>query len=140
MERGLVAALGQDAVQAIMAEPFALVRADPDGPVEADRTVEEQDDPDYGASDIMRRWELADPRDRWKQTGEPPPSEAVRNGPIKPSQEAPVKPKRPAKSTIAAFLYVARAESTEQLRDWLARHPTDAPFLLELWTRKCTGR
>jgi hypothetical protein len=30
--------------------------------------------------DLVRQWELADPRDRWRHTGEAPPPANVRNG------------------------------------------------------------
>jgi hypothetical protein len=32
--------------------------------------------------DLVKRWELADPRDRWRHTGEKAPPWHVRNGPL----------------------------------------------------------
>ena len=41
-----------------------------------------------------------------------------------------------AQSTIDAFWYVARNQSTEQLTKWLAARPLDAPHLRKLWQQK----
>ncbi len=68
----LVDEFGQDTVQAIIAEPFAIVRSEAvDEPFKFDRS----------AANIVRGWELADPRDAWKHTGETPPPDNVPNGP-----------------------------------------------------------
>lgn len=37
---------------------------------------------DY-ADDLVRRWEMADPRDRWRHTGEPHPSVAAQSEALK---------------------------------------------------------
>jgi hypothetical protein len=104
---GMVDDVGQDEVQAEMA--FAFMSADQVEP-----------STDYG-TEIMRRWELADSRDRWKHTGEPPPP---------PEQPAPVlHPYRTPQATIDAFEYVVRLGDPETLRKWLRDHPHDAPFL-----------
>jgi len=58
---GLVSEYGQDTIQTEMALAFA---PEPDLP------------PDYAAQ-MVRRWELADPRDRWSHVGEPPPAPEV---------------------------------------------------------------
>ncbi len=81
------------------------------------------------AAVLVRRWELADPRDRWKHTGEPPPKAST------PREPGP-KPYRTAQSTVDAFWYVVRNEGPEYLKAWLARHPADAPFLLKIWKQK----
>ena len=44
---------------------------------------------DADAFEIVRRWEMADPRDRWRHTGEPPPPEHVRNSDISPRPNKP---------------------------------------------------
>jgi hypothetical protein len=59
-----------------------------------------------------------------------------------PSKRPPValrseaEPYRPARSTVDAFLHVVRLDDADYLRRWLARHPLDAPHLLEIWKRK----
>ena len=45
-------------------------------------------------------------------------------------------PYRPAESTIAAFQYVVSLNDLEHLKNWLADHPADAPFLLKLLESK----
>lgn len=78
-----------------------------------------------GVDDIVRRLELADPRDRWKHTGEPPP-------PLVP--EPSYRPRRAyctPQSTVDAFKYVLSLEDPTHLKDWLRDHPDDAPFLLK---------
>jgi hypothetical protein len=110
---------GQHAVQDCIAWPFAQLRADPE--------------PDSGVEDIVRRLEMADARDRWKHSGEPPPPSEVRNGPM---PAAAPWAYRTAQSTIDAFFHLFRNESSEYLKGWLARHPVDAPFLLKIWKQK----
>jgi hypothetical protein len=114
---GLVDIDGQDTIQLELAAAFARV------PAAA---------ADY-ASDILMRWDLADPRDRWRWSSEAPP--------LVPNDEpGPRSAYRTPQSTIDAFLYVARNESTEYLADWLARHPLDAQHLQKIWKHKCTVR
>jgi hypothetical protein len=86
---------------------------------------------DY-AADLVRGWELADPRDRWKHTGEPPPHIGFSENPISTRSQ----PYRTAQSTIDAFWYVVRNESPEYLKGWLERHSRDAAFLLKIWKAK----
>jgi hypothetical protein len=91
------------------------------------------DDAEYqihlNATDLVRQWELADPRDRWKHTGEaPPPSSNI--------PDVGRRPYRTAESTVAAFWYVISLNDLEYLKAWLANHPADAPTLLELLERK----
>jgi hypothetical protein len=116
---GLVAAIGQDAVQAILSQPFALVRAELDEiePTLAELAVE------------------FDAADSWQRLGD-----AAANCVERMAHSAKVKPKCPADSTIAAFLYVARNESTDYLAKWLAQRPLDAPHLLKIWADPCTGQ
>jgi hypothetical protein len=81
------------------------------------------------AADIVRLWELDDPRDRWRHIGEVPP--------IVPAIEPPAaRPYRTPQATIDAFLYVTRLDDPEYLARWLADHPRDAKFLLKIWKAK----
>jgi hypothetical protein len=118
---------GQDAIQDCIAGPFAQLRAG---------TPHDQCMPgpelDSGAADIVRRLEMADPRDRWKRTGEAPPPSEVRNGPM------PAAPRsRPLpQSTIDAFLFVVRLDDAEYLKSWIDQHPLDAAALYEIWESK----
>jgi hypothetical protein len=43
---------------------------------------------------------------------------------------------RPAQSTIDAFWYVVSLKDQAKLKDWLARHPQETPFLLKLLETK----
>jgi hypothetical protein len=81
----------------------------------------------YPEDDIVTSWELADPRDRWRHTGEAPPK--ISATPRRPE------PYRPAESTVQAFWFVATREP-EKLKAWLARHPDDAPALRQIWKAK----
>jgi hypothetical protein len=87
------------------------------------------------AADLVRQWELADPRDRWKWTGEAAPPAAFRNSDISGTPAKP-RPYRTPQSTIDAFWYVVSLCNPEQLRAWLGDHPQDARFLLKLLERK----
>jgi hypothetical protein len=86
---------------------------------------------DDGVADIVRRLELADPRDAWRHTGDPAPPIEVRNGPLNPRPPR-AEPDYPAQSTIDSFWYVVGLRDPERLREWLADHPKDAPFLTKL--------
>jgi hypothetical protein len=133
---GLVTELGQDAVQAIIAAPFARLRA-----LAAAREAEEtacdaakeqaawEFENEYAAR-LVRQWELADPRDRWRHTGELPPA---------PTSPVPVQSEyRPPRSVIDAFWLVARGGNADALAVWLADHPLDAQHLHNLWEAKCS--
>jgi hypothetical protein len=143
VDRGLVAAVGQDAVQEIMAAPFALVRAEPveaeptstDDEVEHDTTNRWQHLADV-VSPMLVQWEMADPRDRWRYTGELPPPENVRNGDISGKPAKALQPYHPPKATRQAFWHVVRSADRKALNNWLAHHPADAPFLLKIWKEK----
>jgi len=110
----LVDEYGQDTVQAIMAEAFA--------PREAAEQIDLP--PDY-ADQIARQWELTDPRDRWRHTGEMPPPPEVIPGPPPRS-----KPRVP-QSTIDAFNYVVSLGDPDYLARWLRGHSDVATHLIK---------
>lgn len=78
---------------------------------------------------MLHRWEMDDPRDRWRRTDEPRP--ATHSAPVQ--RRAPY---APPQSTVDAFLYVAGLDDVARLKSWLADHPKDAPILLELLEAK----
>jgi hypothetical protein len=105
------------------------------------RTIDQHECIDHGEGpefychpddDIVQRWELADPRDRWHHTGETPPAAGVRNSDIGGNPENATRSYRPAASTIAAFRLVVAAGDLRRLKVWLADRPKDAPLLLDL--------
>jgi hypothetical protein len=85
---------------------------------------------------LVQEWELADPRDRWKHTGEAPPHADVRNSDI--SARPADKPQRyhTPQSTIDAFWYVVRLDDADYLKRWLAQHPRDVVTLQKFWDGK----
>ena len=119
---GLVDALGQDEVQAIMCSAFASA----DMSAAQERTV----------ADIVRGLELADPRDRWRHNGDAPPLPEVRSGPLQPAPPT-ARLYRTPQATIDAFWCVARIGDPDYLARWLAQHPRDAQNLHRLWEAKC---
>jgi hypothetical protein len=123
---GLIDLIGQDAVQDIMGTAFAVADMLPDELAEACEA-----EIMLAAANLVRQWELADSRDRWKHTGEAPP-QLPRSPRCAPGTTGPYKP---ADSTVAAFWYVA-AHEPDKLKAWLARHPTDAPALHRIWKAK----
>lgn len=78
--------------------------------------------------DLVRQWELDDPRDRWKHTGEARPPVPA----IPPS----ARPYSTPRATIDAFFYVLGLGDVDYLTGWLTRHPMDAPTLQRLWEGK----
>jgi hypothetical protein len=131
---GLVAAIGQDAVQEIIAAPFARYRAivaadiqDEDGATGDNESANLP--PDYAAQ-IVRRWEFADPRDRWLHTGEPPPAPGVEQSSKKEAYCTP-------QSTVDAFWCVVQQDDGARLARWLSEHPFDVSHLTKLWEAKC---
>ncbi|TYO64634.1 hypothetical protein FXV83_20770 [Bradyrhizobium hipponense] len=123
-ESGLVAACGQDHVQRLIAKPFERFRAIVAAQVAdelAGTEVEPEIPSDY-ASQLVMQWELADPRDRWRWTGELPPMKAAIE---KASYRTP-------QSTIDDFYIVMSEGNPELLAAWLRGHPDDAPALLEM--------
>jgi hypothetical protein len=123
VQSGLVDVIGQDEAQAIMSCAFCAL----------DFLPEAAEDP--GAADIVRRWELADPRDAWRHTGEAPPLPQVRSGPLQPARLQ-AQPYRTPQSTIDAFWYVTRLDDPEYLKRWLSQHPRDVALLQKLWEAK----
>jgi hypothetical protein len=81
------------------------------------------------AADLIAQWERADPRDRWRHTGEAPPPSA------RPAAR-PVAPYRTPQATVDAFLYVAGLDEPEHLARWLDQHPRDEKYLCKLWKAK----
>jgi hypothetical protein len=83
----------------------------------------------YPDDNLVKQWELADPRDAWRQTGELPPApprvHAERGDPYRAPQ-----------STIDAFWYVVRLDDADYLKRWLAQHPRDVATLQKLWDGK----
>jgi hypothetical protein len=85
----------------------------------------------YPYDDIVTRWELADPRDAWRHTGEKPPPAHVRNSDISPRPARKPGPSyRTPVATVDEFKFVARQGNAVALAAWLADHPLDAPALL----------
>lgn len=113
---GLVAAIGQDKVQEIISGSPPLV---------PDLTDEIEAEIRLRAGAMVRQWELDDPRDRWRHTGEAKP--VIRPTPVR------REPYAPPASTLAAFRHVERNESPDYLTRWLANHPADAPALYKIW-------
>jgi hypothetical protein len=126
---GLVAAIGQDAVQGIIAAPFARFRAIVAAEIEAEEVATIERDlidqpPDYAAQ-IARQWEMSDPRDAWRHTGEAPPKAIPVPAAIRQQYRTP-------QPTIDAFRCVVALEDLQRLKAWLSDRPKDAPFLLAL--------
>ena len=126
---GLVAALGQDEVQRLIAAPFERFRAIVAVEIEAEfaPTIAPELPTDYAAQLVMS-WEIDDARDRWRWTGEMPPA----------AQAEPKQPRayKPAASTVDAFLDVVRRGDPAYLATWLAAHPADAPHLMRFYEAK----
>jgi hypothetical protein len=128
---GLIAAIGQDAVQALMGKPFALVQGPADPALQQltdelrrnvfaalrerfvpDRIRHELDE--YDRLEIARRierWEAAD-------------------------AERP-KPYRTPPATIDEFWHIVRLDDPPRLLRWLHQHPKDAAYLEQLLEEKC---
>jgi hypothetical protein len=87
---------------------------------------------DVAPADIVRQWEMADPRDRWHHTGEAPPPERVRNSDILATPADKPQPYRTPQATRDAFWYVVGLAEPERLKAWLADHPRDARYLIKL--------
>jgi hypothetical protein len=117
---GLVDAIGQDAVQALIAEPFLRIRT-----FEERQTAQSLDDEldEYDRLEIARRIE------RWEEADHLLPKPAATKKPIY----------RTPQSTIDAFWYTANTEPGT-LTDWLLDHPLDAPFLRKLAEARCTSQ
>jgi hypothetical protein len=81
------------------------------------------------ACDLVQQWELADPRDRWRYTGEQRPRT------IEPAPTG-AQPYRTPQATIDAFWYVASLDDPDYLKRWLAGHSRDVAALQKLWEAK----
>ena len=88
------------------------------------------------AANLVVQWEMQDPRDAWRHTGETPPPVAFRNADCTGTPEA-VRHYRTPQATVEAFFYVARTKDAEGIAEWLASHPRDAQHLHKLWKQKC---
>lgn len=128
---GLVAALGQDQVQRLIAKPFERYRAIVAAEIAAELGGAECDPdlPDDYASSLVRDWELADERDRHRWTGELPAL-----APELPADQS--TPYRTPQATVDAFWFVVQLGDAERLDRWLADHPRDAAHLHKIWKSK----
>ena len=90
----------------------------------------------YPDNDIVLLWELADPRDAWRHTGEAPPLASVRNADISPSTQAAPAHYRKSQATRDAFWFVVNLCDAARLNAWLHDHPRDARHLLKLLESK----
>jgi hypothetical protein len=81
------------------------------------------------AAELVLQWELDDPRDSWRHTGEAPPktSTAPKAGPR--SYSTP-------ESVVQAFWYVASLNDADYLKRWLSQHPRDVTAPQKLWEAK----
>jgi hypothetical protein len=84
------------------------------------------------AANLVVQWELADPRDRWRVTGEAPPPAAFRNSEVSARPERPRHYRTPH-STVEAFLRLTAQDDPDELAQWLKDHPRDAAYLLKIW-------
>jgi hypothetical protein len=109
------------------------------------RTIDRHDMVDHGDGpeffcypddDIVTCWELADPRDAWRHTGEAPPPASVRNSDIAAKPASAPKSYRTPQPTIDVFWYVASLDDPDYLARWLDQHPRDEKFLCKLWKAK----
>jgi hypothetical protein len=121
---GLIDQIGQDEVQRIMGVAFAAVDLLP-GPDQDELEAACEQEIMLRTADMVRQWELADPRDRWRHTDGPRPT----SHPEPPARE----PYSVPQSTIDAFRYVLRRGDPDYLAAWLADHPLDAPALFKIW-------
>jgi hypothetical protein len=105
------------------------------------RTIDQHERVDHGEGpeffcypddDIVTRWELADPRDSWRHTGEAPPPASVRNSDISAKPANMPQIYRTPRSTIDAFRFLVAVGDVARLRAWLGNRPKDAPYLLSL--------
>jgi hypothetical protein len=86
----------------------------------------------YPDDGLVTCWEIADPRDAWRRTGELPPPANVRNSDISARPADKPRPHRPAQSTVDAFRFLVALGDLQRLKSWLAARPKDAPFLLAM--------
>ncbi|MCK1652253.1 hypothetical protein IVA88_12500 [Bradyrhizobium sp. 149] len=117
-QRGLVVELGQDKIQDVIAAAFIWARA-----LAATDEAEAADSPSDYANQLLMQWELDDPRDRWRWTGELPPVQqtVVVQRPVH----------RLPQATVDAFQFVLSLGDPDRLTAWLRNHPDDATALLD---------
>jgi hypothetical protein len=124
---GLIDAIGQDAVQDIMGEAIAAASLVPELEINSDlefNSDEIEIEIALRTADLVRDWELADPRDRWRHTGEASPI----------AQPAPAprrQPYAPPQATVDAFMTIVALDDVPRLKAWLDDHRRDAPILLK---------
>lgn len=92
----------------------------------------------FDAPDLVRQWEMQDPRDAWRHTGEIPPPVAFRNADFAGAAPPSRQDYRTPKATVEAFFYVTRTKDAAGIAGWLADHPRDAQHLHKLWKQKCS--
>lgn len=114
---------GQDTIQDEIAGVFAVVRG-MTPPL-----------PDDYAAQLVRQWEMDDPRDSWRHTGEPQPDKDFRNSSLVPALRR--EHYRTPQCTLDAFWFVVRNHDTNYLARWLEQHRADAAYLNDLWNSKC---
>ncbi len=96
---GLIGRVSQDAVQEIMGRAFMVAEMLPaDDAAACEREIV------LRTADLVRQWELADPRDAWRVTEEALPTAAIRNSDISGAPADKPRPYRTPQSTIDAFL------------------------------------
>ncbi|QQN62123.1 hypothetical protein JIR23_21230 [Bradyrhizobium diazoefficiens] len=105
---GYVDELGQDEVQRIMAEAF----------------MPAEDLPSDYVAQLVMQWELDDPRDRWKWTGELPP--------VQQAAQIAEPTCRTPQSTVDAFHFVMNTGDRERLATWLRNHANDLSSFFKL--------
>ena len=88
------------------------------------------------AADLVRQWEMQDPRDAWRHTGETPPPAAFRNADYPGTPQPNRHHYRTPQATIDAFFFVAGLNDADYLKRWLQQHPRDAETLCKLWEGK----
>ena len=79
----------------------------------------------YPDGDLVKQWELDDPRDRWRHTGDARPPAAPTTSTTKPYSTP--------RATVDAFFYVLGIGDVDYLTNWLSQHPLDVPTLHKLW-------
>jgi hypothetical protein len=90
------------------------------------------------AANLVLQWELQDPRDAWRHTGEVPPPVAFRNADSTGTIELTRQQYRTPQATVDAFFFVTRTKDADGIAEWLAGHPRDAQHLHKLWKQKCS--
>ena len=88
------------------------------------------------AANLVVQWEMQDPRDAWRHTGETPPPVTFRNAYFAGTAPPIRQHYRTPQATINAFFYVAGFGDADHLKRWLQQHPRDAETLCKLWEGK----